>query len=212
MDPTGVAVWDSGRLLASLLRSPAAREALIGGPPSTVLELGAGTGELAVELVSDSGFAATLQRYVATDLAERLPALARRVAACGRITTATLSWGELCNAELLEGCATATGFDLVVAADVLYWGGGDVFAEDTLAPLAATLASAVTAADGTVALVAYRERWPRREASFCELCRSRGLRVERCDQDVVAAHAPAMPLDPETAGTLTVLRLTRPEG
>lgn len=199
-------MWDCGRLLASMLSSRDARNALLPrGPPATVLELGSGTGELAVALCSDGEFSASLRRYVATDVDGRLPALKRRIehVRFGVAVAAALPWGE--SAALLG----VTAFDLVLAADVLYWGGGDVFAEDTLMPLTATLSSAVAAGSATVALVSFRERWPEREARFCELCRAQGLNVERCEDGLVRAHAPLPQSDPDTAGALGVLRLTR---
>jgi methylase of polypeptide subunit release factors len=64
VDGTATRVWDSGRLLHSLLACETARSELGISPPSRILELGAGTGELAAAL------AATLtgtREYIATD-------------------------------------------------------------------------------------------------------------------------------------------------
>lgn len=211
-DRTGEDVWDSGRLLASLLQCKATREALGLIQPRVVLELGAGTGELAMALVKDIEFSSELQAYVVTDLPSRVPFLEERTAnARGLIRCAALPWGEIYSPrKLLAEADDVSAPDLVLAADVLYWTGNDLFTQDTLAPLATTLCSAIAADSMAVGLVTFRERWPEREAAFCELCCKMGFRVERCSPNLVQLHVPVEAKDPDTTGALVVLKLTRP--
>ena len=72
MDATGAREGDCSLWLTALL-SCAAGRAIVGvEPPDTVLELGAGAGDLALRLASDEGFAAALQLYTATDVEGRV--------------------------------------------------------------------------------------------------------------------------------------------
>ena len=162
-DDTGLRVWDASHLLASLLTGAHGCE--LAPPPVSILELGAGTGALAAAVASsESAWCAGLRRYVATDLADRLPALRQTILQHGvgqRVTATECVWGSRVPKD------EAGGWDVVLLCDLLYWQGGDIFVEDTLTALSATLAAAM--APRTVAILAYRERWPEREAQFMAL-------------------------------------------
>ena len=156
-DDTGLRVWDASHLLASLLTGAHGCE--LAPPPVSVLELGAGTGSLAAAVASSqSAWSAGLRRYVATDLADRLPQLRQTITQHGveqQVTATECLWG-------LAQPVPAGVFDVVLLCDLLYWQGGDIFVEDTLTALSATLAAVMS--QRTVGILAYRERWPEREA------------------------------------------------
>ena len=146
-------VWDAAvRALAEAvapeLRRRAARHGRV-----TVLELGAGTGALGVglaagvegcrSLVTDLEPVGPLMRANADDAA-RLGRLARDSA----VECEALAWAE--EAEIPtpnafvgdgdgDGDARSRGWDLVAGCEILYWGGWDIFDEDTRAPLLATM-------------------------------------------------------------------------
>jgi hypothetical protein len=196
-DPTGAAVWDSGRLLEALLMSEDGRAA-VGAPPAPtrVLELGAGTGDLAHALARALP---SISRYHATDLPERAAAIAGTAV----VRAAPLRWGDAGALAKLGG-----DFSLVVGADLLYWPGHvDIFGADNLEPLADTLAASLRGG-GALGLLAYRKRDAAREAAFCELCRARGLTVAECDDAVVRRYAPAQERDPDGGRGLGLLILT----
>ena len=196
-DPTGAAVWDSGRLLEALLMSEDGRAA-VGAPPAPtrVLELGAGTGDLAHALARALP---SISRYHATDLPERAAAIAGTAV----VRAAPLRWGDAGALAKLGG-----DFSLVVGADLLYWPGHvDIFGADNLEPLADTLAASLRGG-GALGLLAYRKRDAAREAAFCELCRARGLAVAECDDAVVRRYAPAQERDPDGGRGLGLLILT----
>ena len=129
-DATGGAVWPISHSIAAFCTGTGMK--LRG---RRVLELGAGTGVLSI--------AAALQgaRVTATDLPDRLPAILANSAANaaaidragGTICTAAHRWGAG-----LEGLAPP--YDLVLGGDLVYWGGGSLFAEDSRAALLRTLA------------------------------------------------------------------------
>jgi hypothetical protein len=182
-DDTGLRVWDASHLLASLLTGAHGCE--LAPPPVSVLELGAGLGALAAAIASsESVWCAGLRRYVATDLADRLPQLRQTILQHGigqHVTATECLWGS---AQPVPTDA-AGAWDVVLLCDLLYWQGGDIFVEDTLTALSATLAAVM--APRTVAILAYRERWPEREAQFAALCEARGLALEAVSPEVFAA-------------------------
>mmetsp|Transcript_25286 Transcript_25286/g.51365 ORF Transcript_25286/g.51365 Transcript_25286/m.51365 type:complete len:302 (+) Transcript_25286:43-948(+) len=199
MDPTGGHAWDCSRLCASLLADEASRTAIgMCGAPDAVLELGAGSGALAVALSGTPSFAsAPLRLYLATDVAGRVPSIAAAAAGHKCVRAAALPWGEHVNT-----CPGHEGgpYALVICCELLYYMGEC----DALTPLAATLASACSApgsppdagsagAAGTTALVAWRERDAEAEARFFTLCRAEGLEEsvgERVCEQLVEAFAP----------------------
>ena len=71
LDATGTLDWDSASLLHSLVTSH--EPSLLRTPPETCLELGAGTGRMAVALAET--WEGSLHSYIATDLDVRVPAL-----------------------------------------------------------------------------------------------------------------------------------------
>lgn len=200
MDSTGGREWDCSRWLTSLLSSAEGRAAAGLVAPTRVLELGAGTGDLALALVGAEGFgAAGLQLYVATDVEGRVGAMHERIDArglAGVLRASALVWGE----------KVEETFDLILVCETLHWKGDMDDASDTLVPLADTLASACLGRP-TTALVAHRERAPEREAKFYALCRARGLAIVECTDGAAHAFVPAEQLDPGVRGRLRLLRL-----
>ena len=146
-------VWDAAvRALAEAVAPELRRRAARHGRVS-VLELGAGTGALGVglaagvegcrSLVTDLEPVVPLMRANADDAA-RLGRLARDSA----VECEALAWAE--EAEIPtpnafvgdgdgDGDARSRGWDLVAGCEILYWGGWDIFDEDTRAPLLATM-------------------------------------------------------------------------
>ena len=108
-DPTGAAVWDSGRLLEALLISEDGRAA-VGAPPAPtrVLELGAGTGDLAHALAAALP---SISQYDATDLPERAAAHKRHgadvLALCAELAPPLLSRGRSASAGPLRSSVAA---------------------------------------------------------------------------------------------------------
>lgn len=192
LDATGTLDWDSASLLHSLVTSH--EPSLLRTPPETCLELGAGTGRMAVALAKT--WEGSLHSYIATDLDVRVPALQERLSASRlrTVSVAALPWGSSDSiARLLEGQRPV---DLVLMADLLYWNGSDIFAPDLIEPLSDTLAAALAHGSADVlAVCTFRERWAEREDKFVACCEDRGLRVQRLDRAVVAAHSPACPQD-----------------
>ena len=88
------------------------------------------------------------------------------------------------------GAAVETEYDLVVVCETLHWKGDLPDDEDTIVPLARTLASACVGRR-TAVLLAHRVRMPARETRFFELCRANGLYVGACPDGAAAlAFAP----------------------
>lgn len=129
---TGVAVWDAGRVLASLVSSEPHSPLRTG---SSVLELGSGTGVVGLACA-----AAGASRVVLSDLSRMLPLLRDNAAA----TNSLLSRGPVVTvAELEWGVTDLSGFiashfpdqaepDVIVGADV-------VFIESQITPLLTVL-------------------------------------------------------------------------
>lgn len=203
MDATGWREWDCSRLLGSLLTSHEGKAVVLGEREvRRPLELGAGTGSLALQLASSHAFSTQLEMFTATDVEGRVGQIGTRVREHGleaKVRVASLNWGEA-----PDGC-----YDLILGSELLYWPGGDIFEDDSLMPLASTIASALSTRNEAVCLLAFRSRHPLREEGFSEMCRSRGVCVERCEQELVNAHAPATPEDPEEA-PFVLLRLYMP--
>ena len=190
LDATGELDWDSASLLHRLVTST--ELSLLKTPPETCLELGAGTGAMAVVLAE--AWKGSLRSYIATDLDVRIPALRQRLSDASVASAAALPWGSADSvASMLEG---QRPLDLVLMADLLYWNGSDIFEPDLIEPLSDTLAAALAhgSADA-LAVCAFRERWAEREHKFVACCEDRGLRVQRLDRAVVTAHSPACPQD-----------------
>lgn len=200
MDCTGGREWDCSRWLTALLSSPSGCAAAGVEPPARVLELGAGTGDLAVGLASRPGFAASLRKYNATDVEGRVGAIQSLIAARGLgsvLHASTLVWGA----------AVEATYDLVLVCETLHWKGDYAEAEDTLAPLATTIASACLGRKST-ALLAHRERSAEREAAFYAMCRARGLAVAPCSAEAFAFAPPEdEQQDPGYRGQLCLVRM-----
>ena len=230
MDATGAREWDCSLWLSALL-SCAAGRAIVGvEPPDTVLELGAGAGDLALRLASDAGFAAALQLYTATDVegrvvrlqvhgtahAQSTPCTCTACTACTACTTsphvqeriAARGLGAVLRASALAwGAAVEAEHALVLVCDALFWKGEMEEADDTLAPLADTIASACRGRR-TTCVLAHRERDRGREAAFYAMCRARGLALAPCSA-AAQAYAPREKeqQDPGCRGRLCLVRI-----
>ena len=182
-DVTGDRLWDSGRLLQRVVTDPDSCAALLPAnnqaiPPAEVLELGAGTGITAIMLATHW----PCSRYVATDLPQRVDAIASRVRDHGlqdSITAAPLIWGANPPLPLITS-ESESATSLILLADLLYWSGSDVLEPDTLEPLAHTLSLALQQRPWAIAICTFRERNPEREEYFLQrLCHERyGLAVD----------------------------------
>ena len=202
-DATGDRPWDSGNLLSKALRDPKTSSYLLSSTPDEVLELGAGTGHTAIQLLQLWPHVT----YVATDLPARVPALERlQSAASGsRLRVLPLHWGDAPPALTCEIDSTY----VVLLADLIYYNGGSLFASDTLAPLVCTLRLALAQHPQAVAFCTFRERDPLREAHFCRLCVDSGLLVT---SPLDALHLDALlpaaeQLDVEKSGSLRLWRI-----
>eukprot|EP00929_Paragymnodinium_shiwhaense_P102873 TRINITY_DN66102_c0_g1_i2.p2 TRINITY_DN66102_c0_g1~~TRINITY_DN66102_c0_g1_i2.p2 ORF type:complete len:195 (+),score=54.66 TRINITY_DN66102_c0_g1_i2:83-667(+) len=143
-DETGWRHWDASRLLESLLTS-AGKEGLaspLSRQPETVLELGAGCGALAVAVASKWRGAA-LQQYIATDLEANLGPIRDMVKlheVADLVEARALPWGERPRpCKMLADHVSKRAFDLVLLCEVLYWGGWDLWQDDALDLLTASL-------------------------------------------------------------------------
>ena len=123
-----------------------------------------------------------------------------RIAARGLgavLRTSALAWGAAVESE----------YALVLVCDALFWKGEMEEADDTLAPLADTIASACRGRR-TTCVLAHRERDREREAAFYAMCCERGLALVPCS---AAAQAYAPPekeqQDPGCRGRLCLVRI-----
>jgi len=170
----------------------------------TIVELGSGCGALAVAL---AGWFGSGRRIVATDLPEVLPLLKRNCHAAsvrgvdtsggnnGKTSSLdchALRWGDLNQARAilaadvpLDSTSNAS-FDFddqrqsicVVACEVAYWGGWDIFEEDTREPLVATLDYLIRGPEG-IGILVHEVRDSARETSIFNMIRAHGLAVQR---------------------------------
>ena len=108
---------------------------------------------------------------------------------------------------LAWGAAVESEYALVLVCDALFWKGEMEEADDTLAPLADTIASACRGRR-TTCVLAHRERDREREVAFYAMCRARGLALLPCS---AAAQAYAPPekeqQDPGCRGRLCLLHI-----
>ena len=177
-DATGTVTWCTARLLAAAVaRAPDGPEPLAVRGRS-VLELGAGTGELSLALAR-----AGARAVVATDLPQRVPTIAATLArarvrelAAHRVVARPLPFGDVAAARALR--AELGQLDAVVASEVLYWPSLTFFDEDTLEPLVATLLALCGADEWRCpAVIIYKQREAGREARFVALSRAAGFEV-----------------------------------
>lgn len=168
-DGTAGFVWPASRLLAHFLQTvPANEESAASICPALrcfqgkrVLELGGGTGVLGIALGA-IGASVTI-----TDVPEAVPHIQANIErnsvlwenpqAC-RPVSRPHAWGE--DTEWLSACA----FDYVIGADLLYFGGWDLFGQDSREPLLQTLAAA--ASSSSHAVLGWPVRHPEREGDF----------------------------------------------
>ncbi|CAE8639302.1 unnamed protein product, partial [Polarella glacialis] len=120
--------------------------------------------------------AARQPRVIATDLPEVVPLMVQNAGANkALVECASLPWGDLAAAKALAVAAPA----VVVACEVAYWGGWDLFADDTRVPLADTLAALLIGEDTGVriGLLVFTIRDESRELALLPMLRERGLEV-----------------------------------
>lgn len=107
----------------------------------SLLELGAGTGALGIALAH----AVPSLGVMLTDLEHVMPLMESNIrvqcdlAPGASIAAATLAWGERLP-TLPDGCRG--GWDVMLGCEILYWGGWNLFSEDTRGPLLRTLIEA----------------------------------------------------------------------
>eukprot|EP00928_Gymnodinium_smaydae_P031684 TRINITY_DN23175_c0_g2_i1.p1 TRINITY_DN23175_c0_g2~~TRINITY_DN23175_c0_g2_i1.p1 ORF type:complete len:220 (+),score=30.90 TRINITY_DN23175_c0_g2_i1:83-742(+) len=190
-DVTGYREWDGSRLLLKVLTDATALKLLLPSeasfPPDEVLELGAGTGDMACSLASRwSGV-----RYVATDLPRCVPTI-RAKAAEGKFASVhaeQLFWG---NDPPAPTCGEDATY-LVLMSELIHFTGISLLEPDTLEPLANTLNSALSSRCRAFAIFIFRERELAREAKFRSLCVAHGLTIEEpLDDQTLAGFLPTV--------------------
>lgn len=139
---------------------------------SRVVEVGAGCGALSCAMAFRGW------QVVSTDLPEVVPLLQEsadlNALAPPWLRCTALVWGD---DEAAQAAAAST--DAVVACEVAYWGGWDLFTPDTREPLARTLRTLV--GDRGVGIIVHTVRDPCREASLLKIMRRAGLELERLE-------------------------------
>lgn len=133
-----------------------------------ILELGAGTGALGIAIAH----AVPSVGVVLTDLDHVMPLIETNIhyaqeqcslAPRSSLEASTLAWGctlsALSNENEGQGC-----WDVVLGCEILYWGGWDLFSEDTREPLLKTLVDAC--GSSTEVYFAFTVRDRIRELSF----------------------------------------------
>ncbi|CAE7296509.1 WBGene00275058 [Symbiodinium sp. CCMP2592] len=143
------------------------------------LELGAGCGALACSFAKEPA----LKRVIASDLPDVVPLMTENSRLNGaEIECVPLPFGDLPALEQL----TLGPARVVVACEVLYWGGWNIFEDDTREPLAETLAAAL-AAPLAAAVLAAVIRDPPREMQALEMLKEKGV---QSFQQMPASGAP----------------------
>jgi hypothetical protein len=113
------------------------------------------------------------------------------------LSASALAWGTAVDLE----------YGLVLVCDALFWKGEMKEVDDTLLPLADTIASACRGRR-TTCILAHRERAPEREAAFYAMCRARGLAVVPCGAEAQAYAPPEKEQqDPGCRGRLCLVRI-----
>jgi len=172
-----------------------------------LVELGAGCGALAMalaleleevrEVARHNGCAKTADSrpagppapvVVTSDLAEVLWLLEENCQSLSRshprpgelrLESCALSWGDEQVTRSLAARANRDGGSCcVVACECAYWGGWDLFEDDTREPLAATLDQLIVGDEG-LGLLVHEVRDAGREAGLYDFIRARGLEVKR---------------------------------
>ena len=128
----------------------------------------------------------SLKKYFATDLDFLIPEMRENIekeCLYDVVDASVLLWGN-------DPPQNEDGqpFDLVLMSEVLHWNGSDLFQPDTLEPLAETLSASLSSK--TIAVLAYRQRWPERESAFFNLCKEKNLSYTKIDDKIVACHVP----------------------
>eukprot|EP00931_Biecheleriopsis_adriatica_P080190 TRINITY_DN53543_c0_g1_i1.p1 TRINITY_DN53543_c0_g1~~TRINITY_DN53543_c0_g1_i1.p1 ORF type:complete len:242 (-),score=56.81 TRINITY_DN53543_c0_g1_i1:16-741(-) len=183
-DPTGWRTWDCTVALTNWLRCLAEEEQPLPLPChlssfDLVLELGAGTGDLACTL------AALGARHIVTTERDDEIVLARmmeNVRSAGlekSIKVEGLDWGDLRKVKQLTEPLDDVSSIVVVASECLHWQGTSIFDHDPLQDLARTIAAALLAdgfgAKPRIALIAYRQRAEARESMFAAMLEELGV-------------------------------------
>jgi hypothetical protein len=132
-----------------------------------ILELGAGTGALGIALAH----AVPSIGVVLTDLEHVMPLIETNIhyaqeqcylAPKSSLEASTLAWG--CSLSALPNVGEGQDWDVVLGCEILYWGGWNLFSEDTRGPLLKTLIDACGSSTEVYFVFTVRDR--NRELSF----------------------------------------------
>jgi hypothetical protein len=132
-----------------------------------ILELGAGTGALGIALAH----AVPSISVVLTDLEHVMPLIETNIhyaqeqcnlAPKSSLEASSLAWG--CSLPALPNVGERQDWDVVLGCEILYWGGWNLFSEDTRGPLLKTLIDAC--GSSTEVYLAFTVRDRNRELSF----------------------------------------------
>ena len=197
-DVTGTRIWASSHVLFAFLCNEA--DAWFCSPlrGSVILELGAGTGALALRL-----HAVGARFIVATDTDERIEQTTQKVAG-DAICVRAHYWGDMASLESALAAPTAfdRAVDFVIVGDPLYWPGLAITDEDTLDPLARSLAFALQQCASHRGALAFESRDLNREAQFFSLLADNGVTV--LHQRTVSSGCAATVWSLDTAETADV--------
>eukprot|EP00933_Yihiella_yeosuensis_P043780 TRINITY_DN3873_c0_g2_i1.p1 TRINITY_DN3873_c0_g2~~TRINITY_DN3873_c0_g2_i1.p1 ORF type:complete len:260 (+),score=42.86 TRINITY_DN3873_c0_g2_i1:26-805(+) len=176
----------------------------------SLVELGSGCGALACSFARQLG---PQVRVLATDLPEVVELMQANAAANkADVESHSLPWGD---DAALSALNVQNGPLLVIACECAYWGGWDIFSEDTRGPLADTVASlllqanrdekGMTEGGGSccAGVLVFQVRDASRELAILPMLQERGLQVVQVDlTSGVPKAEPVLPNEGEVGAWL----------